>query len=228
VNSHQAYQTLNVNSDTSLKDLKVSYRKLALELHPDKNKEGDDGKEFKKITEAYHILKKEFKKSNPSKRKTSQQYTGAETKKKHNFKDRSKWGPSPSHPPEEDWGRFTKDFEVEDPAGWKEYERKFWKKYNKTTNASGKNGEFEKTREPKEPPNIFVDVDHSLCIGCCSCETIAPEVFLIDKLSRMNPKSSVINQKGAGFNKIMDAARTCPTKAISVDDVDTKTRLFPF
>jgi len=228
VDNHQAYQTLNVNSDTSLKDLKVSYRKLALELHPDKNKDGGDGKEFKKITEAYHILKNEFKKSNPSKRKTSQEYTETKTKKKHNFKDRSKWGPSPGKTPEEDWGRFTKDFEVEDPAGWKEYERNFWKKYDKTINTSGKNGEFEKTKEPKEQPNIFVDVDHSLCIGCCSCETIAPEVFLVDKISRMNPKSSVINQKGARFNKIMDAARTCPTKAISVDDIDIKRRLFPF
>ncbi len=220
MDNHQAYQTLNVNSDTSLKDLKVSYRKLALELHPDKNRDGGDGKEFKKITEAYHILKKEFKKSNPNKTKTSQQYTETKTKKKHNFKDRSKWGPSPGKTPEEDWGRFTKDFEVEDPAGWKEYD--------KTTNLSGKKSEFEKTKDPKNPPNIFVDVDHSLCIGCCSCETIAPEVFLVDKISRMNPKSSVINQKGARFNKIMDAARTCPTKAISVDDVDTKRRLFPF
>jgi len=44
----------------------------------------------------------------------------------------------------------------------------------------------------------------------------------------MNPKSSVINQKGARFNKIMDAAKTCPTKAISVDDIDTRRRLFPF
>jgi len=43
VDNHQAYQTLNVNSDTSLKDLKVSYRKLALELHPDKNKDDSAG-----------------------------------------------------------------------------------------------------------------------------------------------------------------------------------------
>lgn len=227
MNSHQACQTLNVNSDTSFKDLKNAYRKLALEVHPDKNKNRKDGKEFKKITEAYHYLKKEFKKSNVSRKRTAQQYAEEKTNKKHNFKDRSKWGPSPGQTPEEDWGRFTKDFEVEDPAWWKEYERKFWEEYGKTTNASGKNGEFYKTKEPKAQPNLFAYVDHSLCIGCCSCETIAPEVFLVDKLSKMNPKSSVINQKGAGFNKIMDAARTCPTKAISVDDVDVKERLYP-
>jgi ferredoxin len=66
-----------------------------------------------------------------------------------------------------------------------------------------------------------------LCIACWSCETIAPNVFEIDKNSRMNPKSSVINQKGAGINKIMNAAETCPTKAIIVENLDTKEKLFP-
>ena len=72
-----------------------------------------------------------------------------------------------------------------------------------------------------------MDVDKSLCIGCCSCEIIAPGVFEINKKSRSNPKSSVINPKGAGINKIMNAAKTCPTKAIRVENSDTKEKLFP-
>ena len=64
--------------------------------------------------------------------------------------------------------------------------------------------------------------------GCCSCETIAPQVFQVDKNSKMNPKSSVINQKGAGVNKIMNAAETCPTKAINVENRETKEKLFPY
>jgi ferredoxin len=72
-----------------------------------------------------------------------------------------------------------------------------------------------------------VNVDKSLCIGCCSCEIIAPDVFEINKKSRSNPKSSVINQKGAGVNKIMNAAETCPTKAIRVENSDTNEKLFP-
>jgi len=67
-----------------------------------------------------------------------------------------------------------------------------------------------------------------LCIGCCSCEIIAPDVFLVNKNSRTNPKSSVINPKGAGINKIMNAAETCPTKAIIVENIDTKERLYPY
>jgi len=38
----------------------------------------------------------------------------------------------------------------------------------------------------------------------------------------------VINQKGAGVNKIMSAAQTCPTKAISVENTSTKEKLYPY
>ena len=71
----------------------------------------------------------------------------------------------------------------------------FGKSMIKTINADGRNGEYEKTKEPKVQPNLFVDVDPSLCIACQSCETIAPDVFHIDKESNMNPKSKVTNHE---------------------------------
>ena len=225
MNIQQACQTLNVDSNASFEDVKGAYRKLALAHHPDKNKTKNDDNEFKKITEAYHFLKNE--KSFKVNQDPKWTYTESKAKKKHNFTDRSKWGPSPGKTPEQDWSKFTKDFEESNPDWWKEYERKFWEEYNDTINSHGKNGEFDKAKEPKKQPNLFVDVDPSLCIACCSCETIAPDVFSIDKLSHMNPKSRVINPKGAGFNKIMDAAETCPTKAIIVENKDTNQRLYP-
>ncbi len=45
--------------------------------------------------------------------------------------------------------------------------------------------------------------------------------------SNLNPKSSVINQKGASNKKIKTAAETCPTKAINIDNLETKERVFP-
>ena len=75
---------------------------------------------------------------------------------------------------------------------------------------------------------IGVQVDKSLCIGCCSCETIAPGVFSVDKSSQMNPKSNVYNRKGASNLKILNAAETCPTKAILVDDLTEGKRIFPY
>lgn len=225
VNTYQALKTLNVDEDSSFEEIKSAYRKLALEFHPDKNTTEQQGMQFKKITEAYNIIKKHY---NDGKKETSPK----SSKKTEDFKTKPRWGVPPGQKPgdmpEENWGRFTKEFEENDPDFWKEYERRFWEEYNARVTADGKKGEFEKAEEPKIQPNLFVDVDESLCIGCCSCETIAPNVFLINKNSKMNPKSSVINQKGAGLNKIMNAAKTCPTKAISVDNKDINKRLFPF
>ena len=225
VNTHQALKTLNVDSDSSFEEIKVAYRKLALEYHPDKNTTEQEGIQFKKITEAYHVIKDHYKEGKKPK-------TIKQDKRTEDFKKQPRWGARPGQEPgdipEEDWGRFTKEFEEGDPDFWKEYEKKFWEEYNARVTADGKNGEFEKAEEPKVQPNLFVDVDESLCIGCCSCETIAPDVFAINKNSKMNPKSSVINQKGAGTNKIMNAAKTCPTKAIRVENKDTNEKLYPF
>jgi len=226
VNTYQALSVLNVKQDSSQVEIKTAYRKLALELHPDKNKDKKEDMQFKKITEAYNHLKKNHnQKSNP----VYQEYTESKSNTKTDFKRRPQWGaPGEQKIPEQDWSKFTREFEEGDPDFWKEYESKFWKEYNARIRPDGKNGEYDKAREPNKQPNLFVDVDKSKCIGCCSCETIAPGVFEINKQSRSNPKSSVINQRGAGVNKIMNAAETCPTKAISVENINTKERLFPY
>lgn len=224
MNTFQALRALNVDSSSSQTEIKAAYRKMALELHPDKNNGKSEDGEFKKITEAYNHLK-----NNHNPRNNSSYQETTQNKPKNDFKRKPQWGaPDDGSIPEQDWGKYTREFEEGDPDFWKEYERKFWEDYNARIRADGSNGEFEKAQEPKKQPDLFVNVDKSLCIGCCSCEIIAPDVFSINKESRSNPKSSVINQKGAGINKIMNAAETCPTKAIRVDNAETKERLYPY
>ena len=224
MNTYQALRALNVKSESSWDEIKIAHRKLALEFHPDKNTSEKEGNEFKKITEAYNYLKKNFSQNIDE---SKQKFT--ETNNKTNFERKSQWGaPSGENIPEQDWSKYTREFEEGDPTFWREYEKRFWEEYNAHVRSDGRNGEYEKAKEPKEQPNLFVDVDKSLCIGCCSCEIIAPDVFSINKNSKSNPKSSVINPKGAGINKIMNAAETCPTKAIIVENIDTKERLFPY
>jgi len=225
VNTYQALKILEIEQNSSQEEIKSSYRKKVLEAHPDKIKNKTEDSEFKKITEAYHFLKNN---NSPKKVTTYQDYK--QNKTKTDFKRKPQWVAPPSEQkiPEQDWGKYTREFEEGDPDFWKEYERKFWDDYNARISSDGKNGEWDKAREPKSQPNLFVNVDESLCIACCSCETIAPDVFEINKNSNLNPKSSVINQKGAGVNKIMNAAKTCPTKAIIVENIDTKERLFPY
>ncbi|PWT99226.1 MAG: hypothetical protein C5B52_10940 [Bacteroidetes bacterium] len=57
------YEILGVNPDSTLREIKKNYRKLALQFHPDKN-EGNESAtlEFHEIQEAYEIL------SDPEKR----------------------------------------------------------------------------------------------------------------------------------------------------------------
>lgn len=225
MNTYQALRVLNVKADSSQEEIKAAYRKMALELHPDKNKDKKEDTEFKKITEAYNYLKQ----NNTEKKDTTYQDYRKNSPTKTNFKPKPQWGaPKDERIPEQDWSKYTKEFEEGDPDFWKEYERKFWEEYNARVRPDGKNGEYEKAEEPKKQPNLFVDVDESRCIGCCSCEIIAPDVFEINKESTSNPKSSVINQKGAGVNKIMNAAETCPTKAIIVENTDTNERMYPY
>jgi len=222
VNRREALLTLNVNQKSSQEEIKTSYRKKALELHPDKNKEKNEDGEFKKITEAYNFLKKNEK--DDTIYEQTKQDSGNQ-----GVKPKPQWGaPNDGRIPEQDWGKYTREFEEGDPTFWKEYEKKFWEDYNARVRSDGKNGEYEKAREPTKQPDLRVSVDKSLCIGCCSCEIIAPGVFEINKQSQTNPKSNVINQKGAGVNKIMNAAETCPTKAIKVENIKTKEKLFPY
>jgi ferredoxin len=230
VNTYQALKALNVESDSTLDEIKAAYRRLALEFHPDKNTSEKEGNEFKKITEAYNYLKKNLnEKIDDDGNASKQNYTNKKTYEQTNFERKSQWGAPPGgKTPEEDWSKYTREFEEEDPTFWREYEKRFWEEYNARIRPDGKHGEYEKAREPEKQPNLFVDVDKSKCIACCSCEMIAPDVFSINKNSKSNPKSTVINSKGAGINRIMNAAETCPTKAIIVENSDTKERLFPY
>tara|TARA_B100000929_G_scaffold56931_1_gene42579 strand:- start:78 stop:803 length:726 start_codon:yes stop_codon:yes gene_type:complete len=240
MNKRQAVQILMLDSSSTFDEVRYAYRKLALELHPDKNKNEKDGDKFKNVTDAYHYLKKQNKQHNSNQKKS--RHNSSE----NNHQSNSQWEKySNRHNSEEDWSRFTKDFETNQEF-WSQYEKAFWDDYELNANKKSKRNNFEnafwdenkqkinKKSERKDKKhqdthyhNLSVNVDKSLCIGCCSCETIAPKVFSVDKLTHFNPKSSVYNLYGAKEEKIMDAAQTCPTKAILVDDKDTERRLYP-
>ena len=229
----RALATLNVGPRATREEIKAAYRRLALKCHPDRGS-SDGGRQFQAINEAYGVLKDGIVgaaagaagqgRPRPEGRPQGRQRQEPPPRPRGGPRG---GGPSAGRPPEQDWSKYTSEFEESNPGFWKEYERNFWKEYERTVNADGRNGEYDRASEPREQPNLFVEVDPSLCIACQSCETIAPAVFSIDKKSNLNPKSRVINMRGAGLNKIMNAAETCPTKAISVDDRDAKRRLYP-
>ena len=223
-----------LDSDASFDDIKYAYRKLSLELHPDRNKNESDGRRFKNVLDAYHFLKTQ------SRLKNSHRDHDTIKKKTSPYQNTTK-----QNPPEEDWSKFTKDFEM-DENFWRQYEKSFWEDYEFRKNESKKNDYGKafwdvneevtrlrpKTKNRKNETKIYkhdlsVRVDKSQCIACLSCETIAPNVFVIDKLTMINPKSQVHNQYGASEERIMDAAETCPTKAIKINERKSGRKVYP-
>ena len=62
------YSLLNIPTNANQAEIKKSYRKMAFQCHPDKNKDPSAQKQFQAISEAYEIL------SNPPKRQTYDQF----------------------------------------------------------------------------------------------------------------------------------------------------------
>ncbi len=57
------YEILGVSRNASQDDIKKAYRRLALQYHPDRNKEPGAEERFKEINEAYEVLSDEDKRS---------------------------------------------------------------------------------------------------------------------------------------------------------------------
>ena len=57
------YEVLGVERNAEKEQIKINYRKLALQYHPDRNKSSDAESKFKEISEAYAVLSDDGKRS---------------------------------------------------------------------------------------------------------------------------------------------------------------------
>jgi curved DNA-binding protein CbpA len=78
-----------------------------------------------------------------------------------------------------------------------------------------------------ENSRFKIIVEPSLCMAFGSCEILAPNVFHIETNKMINPKAVVISETADKFESILDAAQTCPTKAIIIIDRYTGKQIFP-
>ena len=62
-----------------------------------------------------------------------------------------------------------------------------------------------------------ITIDRDLCIGAATCLAIAPEVFVLDNEAKAIIISTADSTDDA---TILDAARGCPTAAITIEDRD--------
>lgn len=69
--SNDLYKVLGVSKTATADEIKKSYRKLAVQYHPDKNKTKEAEEKFKEINQAYEVI------SNPTKRQQYDQFGAA-------------------------------------------------------------------------------------------------------------------------------------------------------
>jgi ferredoxin len=68
-----------------------------------------------------------------------------------------------------------------------------------------------------------ITVDRTKCEGYAKCIQATPKVFKLD--AKMI--AEVVDPKGDSNEKILLAAKICPTKAISLEEEETGKKLFP-
>ena len=68
-----------------------------------------------------------------------------------------------------------------------------------------------------------ITIDRTKCEGYAKCVQASPKVFKLD--AKMI--AEVIDAKGDSDERILLAAKICPTKAIAVSEEETEKKLYP-
>lgn len=206
------YKILNISEDATLKDIKIAFRRLARKYHPDRNPMVSD-EMMKTINIAFENLSDPEKKQIydnslkilKSKEKSNVNLTGDS--------NATSWDidPTPTDTDEQTVNHY-------DTNGF------FFDEIESNT---------ESTYTDNESLPSFLEsryqiiVEPSLCLAFGSCEVLAPKVFVVEKHRQINPKAIVISETAENFDTIMDAAKTCPTKAIIIIDRYTGNCVYP-
>ncbi|HEY6536231.1 MAG TPA: DnaJ domain-containing protein [Candidatus Nitrosocosmicus sp.] len=210
------YQTLGIAKKASEKDIKTAFRQLARKYHPDRNSIVSDDI-MKNINIAFEVL------SDPEKKI---EYDNSISNIIENTIEEK---------------TFETNHKTNDINRYQEiFEQSTFINSDNSINDSDYNNYFEsnvnfkdtvetlKINSVENPKSQFqIIVEPSLCLAFGSCEVLAPKVFVVEKNKRINPKAIVISETGADFETILDAAKTCPTKAIIIIDRFSGERVFP-
>ena len=219
------YKTLGVLKEASDKEIKGAFRRLARKYHPDRNSNVSDDM-MKRINIAFEVLSDPEKRNEYDKisftdiRGENDKINDAQTSRNvidsGNYQTKQKRRRYPysnaaatdtingySNTHEDDNGHYTP----------------------KRTAAEAATGLNDPLPIPESRYQIIVEP--SLCLAFGSCETLAPKVFVVEKDKPINPKAIVKSETGAEFETILDAAKTCPTKAIIIIDRYSGERIFP-
>lgn len=209
------YEVLEISRYANQREIKSAFRRLARKYHPDRNSTVSDDI-MKTINIAFEIL------SDPVKR---QQYDETLVVWRPRQLDRSDQNRN------SDSSYIQNDWQVNINSDDLRSQTVSHDNDNDANSQNRLKAGYEAALLGKSDPSLEsryrIIVEPSLCLAFGSCETLAPKVFVVEKNRRINPKAVVISETAEDFETILDAAQTCPTKAIIIIDRYTGERIFP-
>ncbi|MEJ7640830.1 MAG: DnaJ domain-containing protein [Candidatus Nitrosocosmicus sp.] len=217
LDSNDYYKTLGILKQASGIEVKKAYRRLARKYHPDRNSDVSDDV-MKNINIAFEVL------SDPDKRKEYDEKTIDRVLENSDKIDNRHANNNANR------GNHQSYDEIGSPSSYGDTAVDHFSNYYSFDDV------YFKSQKAKIPAKNTLDipkgryqiiVEPSLCLAFGSCETLAPKVFVVEKDKPINPKAVVMSETGTDFETILDAAKTCPTKAIIIIDRYSGERIYP-
>ena len=210
------YAILGVSQYAKYREIKAAYRRLALKYHPDRNSSPFSENTIKIINAAFEVL------SDKDKRRLYDEKLDNNIIV-HRKKEETKSHTSSSHA-----SSSTAYSDSDYNNSHDNYDNTHLRKGKR--NGLDVNSEGESSGRKtfgKTKGRYHISIEPSLCMAFGSCETLAPNVFEVDKNKMFNPKATVKSETGNDFESILNAAETCPTKAIILRDRYTGKQIYP-
>lgn len=210
------YAILGVSQYAKYREIKAAYRRLALKYHPDRNSSPVSENSIKIINAAFEVL------SDKDKRR---QY---DEKLDNSIILHRKKGDTKSQTSSSNAGSSAAYSDSDHNNSHDNYDNTYLRKGKR--NGLDVNSEGESSIRKtfgKTKGRYQISIEPSLCMAFGSCETLAPNVFEVDKNKMLNPKATVKSETGNDFESILNAAETCPTKAIILRDRYTGRQIYP-
>ena len=210
------YAILGVSQYAKYREIKAAYRRLALKYHPDRNSSPFSENTIKIINAAFEVL------SDKDKRRLYDE------KLVNNIIGHRKKEETKSHTSSSHASSSTAYSDSDYNNSHDNYDNTYLRKgkrnglHVKSEGESSGRKTFGKTKG-----RYHISIEPSLCMAFGSCETLAPNVFEVDKNKMFNPKATVKSETGNDFESILNAAETCPTKAIILRDRYTGKQIYP-
>lgn len=210
------YAILGVSQYAKYREIKAAYRRLALKYHPDRNNSPVSENSIKIINAAFEVLSDKDKRRQYDEKLVNSIIL-------HRKKEETKSHTSSSHA-SSSTGYSDSDYN----NSHNNYDNTYLRKGKRNGLDVKSEGESSiRNTLGKTKGRYHISIEPSLCMAFGSCETLAPNVFEVDKNKMLNPKATVKSETGNDFESILNAAETCPTKAIILRDRYTGRQIYP-